>query len=259
MLLTLSNRIKLAARAALIHLCISAMVAALTAWLVLRLWYPPPYDELSGGRGLFLLLMSADLVCGPLLTLVLFNPVKPTVQWRVDLILIVSLQLGALGYGMNQVAIARPVFLAFEGNRFRVVQASDIDSRLLVEAPPELATLGYKSPRLIGTRLASPTDPEFPRSVQLSLQGIPPAFRPARWLPYAQQRAQVLAELKPLALLKQKNSAHTDMVNRVIDESHLPEDQLGYLPLVQDQITDWVVVVGRGDALPKAYLHLDGW
>lgn len=253
------DRVKSAGRAALIHLGISAVVAALAAFLLLLAWYPHPYDELSGGRSLFLLLIAVDVVCGPVLTLVLFNPDKPKIKWRTDLALIALLQLGALLYGLDSVARARPVFLAYEGNRFRVVQANDFDRERLREAPPELAVLGFGGPRLIATRLALPTDPDFPLSVQLSMQGLHPAFRPERWVAYPQQRAQVLGELKPLAGLRQKNPTKVGELSRVIGDSGLREDQLGYLPLVKDETNDWVVVVGRDDALPKAYLHLDGW
>ena len=63
-----------AIRAALLHLAGSVLVAALAAALVFLVWYPHPYGLLSGGLHLFLILVSVDVVCGPLLTLVLFNP-----------------------------------------------------------------------------------------------------------------------------------------------------------------------------------------
>ncbi|WP_430407397.1 hypothetical protein [Hydrogenophaga sp.] len=111
------------------------LVAASVAWLVFGVWYPTPFHELTGGRTLFLILMAVDVVCGPVLTLVLFDPAKSRFKWRLDLALIVFTQLTALAYGLNQVAAARPVFVAFEGDRFRLVQALDIDESRLQEAP----------------------------------------------------------------------------------------------------------------------------
>jgi hypothetical protein len=64
-------RYRVAAQAAGIHSLCSVLVAAMAAWVVFAVWYACPYRELSGGRERFLLLESEDVVCGPLLTLVL--------------------------------------------------------------------------------------------------------------------------------------------------------------------------------------------
>jgi hypothetical protein len=51
------------------HLVISAAVVALAALLVFGGWYPSPWRQLLGVAGVFGLVVSVDLVCGPLLTL----------------------------------------------------------------------------------------------------------------------------------------------------------------------------------------------
>jgi hypothetical protein len=252
-------RITSALRAALIHLVICAALAMCAALLVFFVWYPFPYDQLSGGRHLFLLLVAVDVTCGPLLTLVLFSPEKAKHKWHIDLALIVLIQFGALIYGLHSVASARPVFLAFEGDRFRVVQANDIDKDKLKEAPPGLTSLSIMGPRLVSTRLTQPTDPYFPISVQLSLQGLPPAFRPSRWIDYSSQRARVLENLQPLNVINKKNLLKQELLDELIANTGLQENQLGYLPLVNGQVTDWVVVIDRNNATPRAYLHVDGW
>ena len=83
--------------AAGVHFSVSLVVAVLAAWMVFGLWYPYPYRELSGGGELFLLIVAVDVVCGPLLTLLLYRPDKPRYQWRVDMALIAGLQLLVLG------------------------------------------------------------------------------------------------------------------------------------------------------------------
>jgi hypothetical protein len=252
-------RLRAAGRRALIHFCISLLVAGCAAYVVFGLWYPHPYDELSDGRSLFLLMMAVDVVCGPVLTLVLFNPSKSLFKWRIDLTLIVLVQLGALVYGLEQVAAGRPVFLAFEGNRMRVVHASDIPAADLSQAPVELRSLSFAGPRLIGVKLATPEDADYLSSVQLSAQGFHPSFRPARWTRYSEQRAQVEGGLRSIAELREKNPRATKELAIAIDQAGVPESELGYLPLVRDPITDWVVVFRRVDAEPVAYAHLDGW
>src|SRR5689334_16943960 len=71
-----STRIRAASRAALVHLGLSALVGLATAAIVFGLWFPFPYRNLAGGQHLFLVLVGVDVVCGPLLTAILFNPLK---------------------------------------------------------------------------------------------------------------------------------------------------------------------------------------
>lgn len=253
------TRIRSAARAALVHFGLSLMVACAVAWLVFRVWFPAPFDELTGGRSLFLILIAVDVVCGPVLTLVLYDNAKSRFKWRVDLALIVLIQLGALGYGLNLVAGARPVFLAFEGDRFRVVQAMDVDSDRLQEAPLGLRALGYGGPRLLGVRLAQSGDADHLESLQLSIAGLHPSFRPSRWRPFEEQVPTLQRALRPLRDLRDKHPERQAELDARLSELGLNDDLAGYLPLVREGTTDWVVLVRRSDGQPRAYLHFDGW
>lgn len=251
-------RVRSAAKAALLHLGLSLLVASAVAWLVFGVWYPAPFQELTGGRSLFLILMAVDVVCGPVLTLILYDPAKSRFKWRVDLALIVFVQLGAMAYGLSQVAAARPVFVAFEGDRFRVVQALDVDRARLREAPEGLRALSLGGPRVVGVRLSRPGDADYLASIQLSTQGLHPAMRPSRWRPYAEQVPAVQQALRPLADLRAKNR-DTAPIEAALARLKADETQLGYLPLVRENVTDWVVLVRRADGEPVAYLHMDGW
>ena len=255
----ISTRLRSAAKAALVHLSISLATAVLLGWLILKVWYPAPFDLLTTGRDLLLLVVVVDVVCGPLLTLVLFNPKKSKMHWGLDLSLIVALQLTALGYGIFQAAVVRPVFMAFEGDRFRVVLASDIQKQQLADAPPELKTIGYSGPTLIAAKLMQPNEKGYPESVQLSMAGVHPAFRPGRWQTYAEQTSAVIDNLKPLTNLSKRPPAELEKLNEAIASTGLSANAIGYLPVVNDTKTDWIVLIAKNDARPLAYLHIDGW
>ena len=72
----LKTRIKASLKAFLIHLGISCMIAAGVAHLVLNSWFPYPYLDIVGGLRLFLILILVDIVAGPILTAIVFNPKK---------------------------------------------------------------------------------------------------------------------------------------------------------------------------------------
>lgn len=73
----MNSRLKPALTAAFKHLVGSVLVAMLCAGLVFGLWYPSPYGKVAGGFALFGIMVAVDVICGPILTLIVFNPSKP--------------------------------------------------------------------------------------------------------------------------------------------------------------------------------------
>ena len=255
----LNRRFRHAGIAALKHLLASLLVAVLCAWLVFGVWYPYPYGELAGGRGLFLLMISVDITCGPLLTFVVFNPNKKRAElWR-DIGVIVVLQLSALAYGLNSTLQARPIHLAYEGDRFRVVSLPDIVQTEMDQAPENFKRFSYFGPTLIGVKLLKSSDPGYLESLELALKGIHPAYRPSRWIAYSAQHQDILSVLKPLSKLREINKTRGVELDAWLTQSEFSEKDLGYLPLVSEGKNDWVVIVQRGNLSPVTYLHLDGW
>lgn len=255
----LSGRLRAASKMAALHLLLSAALAAAVAFLVFKLWFPSPYDELIHGRQLFLLITAVDVVCGPLLTLVLFDPLKPKHKWRIDIALIAITQCLALGYGLVQLSGSRPIFLALEGDRFRVVQAADVDSRQLTQAPTSLRDISWTGPRLLGVTLLEPTAPEYPISLQLAIQGLHPAFRPERWRPYEDMAEPLGNALRPVAEIISKYPDTQHELRQLEMDLGLAEQDLGYLPLVSHMITDWVVVLRRDNLQPVLFMNRDLW
>lgn len=253
------QRVRIAVKAGLTHLLASLVIALICAALVFQVWYPFPYNQILGGKELFLLVVSVDVICGPLLTAILFDRAKARHLLIMDISLVVLIQLAALAYGVFTMYQARPVFLAFEGNRFRVVRHLDVDFDRLASAPKEFQSISLDGPKFIAVRLAEATDRDFPQSIQMSLQGDHPAFRPERWERYDLQRSKVFAGLKPIAKLREKYPQRGALIDDMLRQSGENESELGYLPMDAGKYADWVVVLRRKDAQPAGYLPLDGW
>lgn len=251
-------RLRASSRMAAIHLAGGLLAVGLLAVLVLGVWFPYPYREISGGQRLFFLMVAVDVVCGPLLTLVLFDPAKARWKWHVDIAIILTLQLGAMAYGLHSIAKVRPVWLAFENDRFQVVRADDVEVHRLHEAAPAFALLSWTGPRLVGVKLLDKSDPEYLDSVMRSMSGESPAYRPSRWVPYETQQARVRKALQPLDRLSSRWDV-AQALPQIEKQTGLKPSELGYLPLVQNAIDDWIVIIGREDGLPKTYWHVDGW
>lgn len=253
------SRLRAASKAALIHLGLSAFVGIATAAIVFGVWFPYPYRELAGGQYLFLILVSVDVVCGPLLTAVLFNPLKSRRELALDLSLVAVVQLAALVYGVHVISQARPVVLAFETDRLVAVSAAQIDPADLGQAPPGLQKLSWTGPVLVGTR--GPKDGgETLRSVLLSADGLEPSARPGWWQAYENNRPQIQQRMKKLADLR---AARGPLAQSEIDaaaaKTGLPLADLFYLPLTSQKMLDgWVALLDR-EARIVGHAPVDGF
>jgi hypothetical protein len=253
-----SNRLTAALKAAGFHFCFSLLVAAMAAALVFGLWFPYPYRELTGGRTLFMLVLGVDLVCGPLLTLVLFNPAKPRAELVRDLGLVALIQLAALVYGMYSVALARPVHMVFEVDRLRIVTAAEVEPNDLAKAQPPWNRLPWTGPTLIGIREIKNSD-DMMQSLDLSLQGNEPSQRPHWWQDYALSRPIAIKRAKSMSVLRSKHPSKQAEIDSAVRESGQIEVSLLWLPLTSFRVTEWVALIDAKTALPLAYLPLDGF
>lgn len=242
-------------RASGIHLGISLGIAALAALLVFGLWYPYPYRDVSGGRTLFLLVVSVDVIMGPLITLAIFNRTKRRRELVLDLSVVGMLQLAALGYGLWTVFVARPVHLVFEYSRMSVVHAIDVDDQLLAKAPPALQKLPITGPTLIALRPFKDANEQY----DATMAALDGAALPARcdlWQPYASSTADILAVAKPITDLRQRFAQQTVRIDRAVADSGQPAAQLRYLPLI-DRGTAWTMLLDAATAEPRGFLALD--
>src|SRR5690606_20074277 len=81
-------------RAGAIHLGCCAAVAAVVPVLVFAGWYPAPLDVVSGVGTIVVLMLAADVVLGPLVTLIVYDRNKKSL--KLDLAAIAVIQLAAL-------------------------------------------------------------------------------------------------------------------------------------------------------------------
>lgn len=253
------TRLYAACKTGVVHLGISACLAALVATLVLGLWYPFPFHSLAGGDHLLGLTVGVIVVCGPLLTAILYDPYKSRRALLLDLSLVALLQLGVLTYSLHSIALARPVVLVFETDRFVAVSAAQIDPAQLPQAPPDLQHLSWQGPRLIGTR-APKDNQEMIASIDQSLQGVEPSARPGWWQPYEKNETEVQARMKKLSALRAQRPAEAQaVIDATVHKIKLPLDQLYYLPLTSQKILDGWIVLLNDRAKVVGYASVDGF
>ena len=208
-------------RAPLLHAAASLVVAITVSAIVFLLWFPGALAMISGGLTLFLILTAVDVISGPLLTAVVADPAKPARSFRRDVFVIAVVQLAALAYGVYVLSLARPVVMAFELDRMRVISAAEVDPADLQDAREEFRALSWTGPRLVA--VAPPaTREEMLKAIDLALGGLDISNVPKNWQSYETQATSAWNRAKPAAQLEERYpSARRDLA-KVAARTHVP-------------------------------------
>lgn len=104
---TLPARLKMAGY----HLALSTTIFVITFVFLRYVCFPAVHFWINGGWQGMRIMFFIDIVLGPLLTFLIFNPHKPKKEKISDLSIIAAVQLCALIYGFHTILQQRPLFL----------------------------------------------------------------------------------------------------------------------------------------------------
>ena len=103
---------------------ISLIIALITIGLVFLIWYPYPLAKAVGVTHIFLMMLAIDVIVGPILGFFVYKVGKKTL--KVDLAVIILIQLSALLYGVYTIQEGRPVWIAFNIDQFELIRKNEI-------------------------------------------------------------------------------------------------------------------------------------
>jgi hypothetical protein len=106
-----------------IHMAMSLVIFFFLLICITQYWYPGILFDTGNGWKAIGMIVGIDLVLGPLLTLIVFNPLKSSLKF--DLSIIALIQTVALIYGTWTIHQTRPIALAFINTSFMTVFASN--------------------------------------------------------------------------------------------------------------------------------------
>ena len=207
---------------------------------------------------MLLLVITVDVVMGPLITLVIFNRIKSHRHLQMDFAVVGLLQVAALSYGLWAVFVVRPVHLVFEFHRMAVVHAVDIDPAQLSQAPAGLQALPLTRPTLLSLRHFKNADEQNHSIFQALTQGVAQATQPGLWQPYNAARADILKESKPVVQLKARFPNQVAEIDSAVAKSGIQANNLSYLPLLAHK-NAWTVVIDIATAQPVGFLPIDSF
>jgi hypothetical protein len=237
-----------------IHFILTAIVAGAAGWLIFGVWFPDPFAALAGGLRLFLLIACCDLVLGPLLSLVVYDSQKSRGKLLFDYAVISILQLGSLAYGVSIMSGARPVYIAFVGDRLEVVTAKDLrPDEVAAARSPE-----YDKVQFTGMRFVAVEVPPAERQAAMfaELDGNEEAARPRFYVPYESALANIRAHALPLDELVRRHPTDSAAIAAARTGLAVPEPRLRWLP-VRFHREFWTALIDMQTGKPVRYLQLD--
>jgi hypothetical protein len=241
-----------------IHLGISAMIGSTVVAAMLLVWYPGPFFTAMGGNDLVLILIGVDVVLGPLVTLVVFNPGKGARLLRMDLAIIGALQAAALAYGVHVIAEARPVYMVFTVDRFDIVAANDLkDAELSRVTDPRFSGVPWGRPRTIAVR--SPRDPrEQMRIIESALAGADLQTFPQYYVPYEELAGEALKRSSPLPLLRRRHPEARAYIDQELAKLGRTDADTRFLPL-KARSRDYCTLLDGKTGAVVGFLELLPW
>lgn len=175
------------------HLSISLLIALIVVGLVFFIWYPKPLAEAVGVTDIFLMLLAIDVIIGPMLGWVVYKEGKKTL--KMDLSIIILLQLAALLYGIYSIGQGRPAWLAYNVDRFEAIRNNEIIEDHIAQALPQYQQPSWWKPQFVGVAFAKDNNIRSDEMFQELFAGISIAQKPERYVPLIEVKHQIQQQI----------------------------------------------------------------
>lgn len=121
-----------------VHMAISLVIFFVLLVCITQYWYPGILFDTGNGWKAIALIVSIDLILGPLLTFIIFNPNKSSLKF--DLSVIALVQIAALAYGTWTIYSSRPLAIAYINSSFHTFYANADNAKDIKEVVKQLKT-----------------------------------------------------------------------------------------------------------------------
>jgi len=235
----------------LIILAISFVIAFFVIGIVFFVWYPYPLAKAAGVTQLFLMMLTIDVIIGPLLGLIVYKQGKKTL--KMDLGVIILLQIAALCYGIYSIEQGRPVWLVYNVDRVQLIRKNEILEASLQKAMPQYQQTSWLKPQYVGVELAKDIQTRNDDTFAEAFGGISIAQKPERYVPLDKVKNQIQKRALPLKELEQYNPK-TDVEKTL---AKYPKAD-AWLPLKANAV-DMVILMNKEKAKVIRIVDLRPW
>lgn len=233
------------------HISISSLIALFVIGLVFFIWYPSPLATAVGVTHIFLMLLVIDVILGPLLGLLVYKEGKTTLKF--DLSVIIFIQITALCYGIFSIEQGRPVWLAYNVDRFELVRKNEIIDEHLEQAQSQFQQTSLLQPQYVAVKFSRDKKQREDDMFAEALGGISIAQKPERYVDFVQAIPQIKQRAKNVKELEQYNDIQ--QVQKIL---HKYPNADAWLPLKANAV-DMVILVNKETAEVIKIVNLRPW
>ncbi len=241
-------------RAFFYHLLLSAVIVGTVLSIVMFFWYPHPYFKVSGAMDPIRVLITVDLIMGPLLTLVLFRPGKWGLKF--DMTCVFTLQIAALIYGTYTLYAERPYYTVFVQDRFEVLARKDVvDSEIKDEA---FRTKPWTQPIYAIATLPEDLMQRQRIMEEVLFEGKPDINqRPELWSRFDDKNVRVNRAMRPLSDLLERRPDQAELITEAMQD-YAEIEALVYVPITS-RLRALALLIDRDTLRPVGALNIDPW
>lgn len=236
-----------------LHLFLSLIIITLAMSLIIYFWFPNSLMKVSNFKEIALLIISIDLVLGPLLTFIVFKPKKKGLKF--DLSAIATFQASALAYGLFTLYQAHPVYITFNVDRFTLVRAIDAQPEKTLYKSLNISK--FSTPKLVVAKI--PEDKQAKSDLLMDVMGGAPdiELRPELYHPFEDNISEILVKSLDPAIIFKRPVAK-EMLDNFIKKHGKSKTDYAYLPL-EGGAKDAVWVLDKKTAKPIDVILTDPW
>lgn len=220
------------------HLLYSIVLSTIITTIIYFIWYPNHLYQATGVVPTALMMIALNLIVAPLLTFIIYKDNKK--ELIRDSIVILALQIAALGYGLYIVEAGRPAYLVFAEDSFEVVSAFDnqwAQSHLSIEMAGAQPLGLFEKPKFVYSILSDDKKVEVVKKPKEFVMRVPIIYRIDSYQNIEMAANIIQNQVKPLSELTANNNAQK--VKNIL--RHYP-DAHGWLPL-KATVLDMVVLI----------------
>lgn len=227
-----------------IHLGLSLLIFFILLGISMVYWYPGNLFTADGGWQGLRIVVLVDVVLGPLLTFMVFNPTKKVKESVIDLSVIALIQLAALGYGVHTTYTQHPVAMVLlDGNLVPVVRDDYKDQ---IKSLDDLAPYTINNrPLLASAEIAIDSDVIKQVFETEKEQGIPVNAQ----LQIYQDKASIPEALKQVQFKARENPEWQKRFQDWLKQHQLDADKVLVVPMASRYKTSYQVFSPEGQWL----------
>lgn len=238
-----------------IHFSLSFMVLFSFLSLVYFLWYPSPLLDAEGGFKIVMILVGVDVIVGPLITFIIYKPGKKYL--KLDLTMIVIVQLAAFIYGGAVISSGRPLYVVFDNQKFNIADASSIDLTTLKDKNLKHQSILSK-PVFVISDFSYDGENKSQVMSDLMFSRKKLAFLPKYYIPMASNLNKMMDKGIRYERIIERHPEQKKVINTLLEYASIAQEKAAFFVL-DGNVNDFVLVLNKETGQIVGSLDVDPW